>query len=344
MILSLPLHKAIVDLRIRFSWTIKYDTVRSSKREERMGISMKMNRLGASDIMVSEIGLGCMSLGTEEAKAVSMIHRALDCGVNLLDTADLYDAGQNEEWVGLAVQGRRDRVVIATKVGNRRIPGQEGSAWDASKKYILSAVHDSLRRLKTDYIDLYQLHGGTLDDPIDETIEAFEELKRQGLIRHYGISSIRPNVVREYAGRSGIVSVMNQISILDRRAEEDILPVAQTHGIGVIARGPVAGGLLSENKRVEKGYLDYSADEIVRLREELRLFVSPERSLSQLAIRFSLSEPAVVAAIPGASSLAQLEHNLSAAELPPLTADELAAIRSISRSNRYEKHRADPTI
>jgi len=304
---------------------------------------MKMNRLGASDLMVSEIGLGCMSLGTEETKAVSLMHQALDRGVNLLDTADLYDAGRNEELVGLAIQGRRDSVVIATKVGNRRIPGQEGWVWDASKKYILAAVHDSLRRLKTDCIDLYQLHGGTLDDPIDETLEAFEELKRQGLIRHYGISSIRPNVVREYARRSGIVSVMNQISILDRRAEEDILPIAQAHNIGVIARGPVAGGLLAESKRVDKGYLNYSADEIVLLREQLRPLVSPERSLSQLAIRFSLSEPAVATTIPGASSLAQLEHNLDAADIPPLTDDETAAIRSISKSNRYEKHRASPT-
>ncbi len=300
---------------------------------------MKMNRLGTSDIMVSEIGLGCMSLGTEETKAVSMIHRALDRGVNLLDTADLYDAGRNEELVGLAVQGRRDKVVIATKVGNRRIPGQEGWVWDASKKYILAAVHDSLRRLKTDYIDLYQLHGGTLDDPIDETIEAFEELKRQGLIRHYGISSIRPNVVREYAKRSGIVSVMNQISILDRRAEEEILPVALARGIGVIARGPVAGGLLSENKPVERDYLDYRAEEIRQLRAELQPLIRPGRSLSQLAIRFSLSEPAVAVAIPGASSPEQLSHNLAAADIPPLTDDELAVIRRISRANRYSAHR-----
>lgn len=300
---------------------------------------MKMNRLGASDISVSEIGLGCMSLGTEETKAVSMIHQALDRGVNLLDTADLYDAGRNEELVGLAVQGRRDRVVIATKVGNRRGPGQEGWVWDASKAYILSAVHESLRRLKTDYIDLYQLHGGTLEDSIGETIEAFEELKRQGLIRHYGISSIRPNVVREYGGRSGIVSIMNPISILDRRAEEDILPVAQAYGIGVIARGPVAGGLLSENKPADRDFLDYRAEEIRQLRADLQPLVHAGRSLSQLAIRFSLSEPAVAVAIPGASSPEQLEHNLGAAALPALTEDEIAAIRRFSHANRYEKHR-----
>lgn len=300
---------------------------------------MKMNRLGASALQVSEIGLGCMSLGAEETKAIALIHRALDGGVNFLDTADLYDAGRNEELVGKAVQGRRDQVVIATKVGNRRVPGQDGWTWDASKTYIMSAVHDSLRRLNTDYIDLYQLHGGTLDDPIDETIEAFETLKQQGLIRYYGISSIRPNVVREYIRRSGIDSIMNQVSILDRRAEEEILPLAERHGISVVARGPVASGLLTDSKPVENGYLDYSQEELVRLREQLQSLVMPQRSLAQLAIRFSLSEPAVATVIPGASSIEQLEHNLAAASLPPLTEDELALIRRVSRANQYTNHR-----
>lgn len=188
---------------------------------------MKMNRLGASDLLVGEIGMGCMTLGTDEAKAVSLIHEALDLGVNFLDTADLYDSGRNEEIVGKAIRGRRDRVVLATKAGNRRIPGQDGWVWDPSKTYILSAVKESLRRLGTDYIDLYQLHGGTMEDPIDETIEAFEQLKHEGVIREYGISSIRPNVIREYAARSSIVSVMNQYSIVDRRAEETVLPLLQ---------------------------------------------------------------------------------------------------------------------
>ncbi len=300
---------------------------------------MKKNRLGQSEIFVGEIGLGCMSLGTEESKAARIIHRALDRGVNLLDTADLYDAGRNEELVGKAIRGRRDRVIIATKVGNRRIPGREGWVWDPSKAYILSAVRESLRRLQTDYIDLYQLHGGTIGDPIDETIEAFEQLKREGLIRHYGISSIRPNVIREYAKRSSIVSVMNQYSILDRRAEEEALPLLQEHGISVIARGPVASGRLAEGRTVEKGYLEYSVEELIQVREGLRSLVTPQRSMTQLAIRYSLSHPAVAAAIPGASSPEQLEHNLDAADLPPLTEEETAAIRGISKANVYAQHR-----
>lgn len=300
---------------------------------------MKMNRLGHSDLQISEIGLGCMTLGTEETKAVSVIHRALDRGVNFLDTADLYDAGRNEELVGKAIRGRRDRVILATKVGNRRIPGREGWVWDPSKAYILSAVRESLRRLNTDYIDLYQLHGGTIDDPIDDTIEAFEQLKREGVIRHYGISSIRPNVIREYAYRSAIVSVMSQYSILDRRAEEAVLPLLEERGISAIARGPVASGRLADGREAERDYLDYGVEELLRVREDLRRLTTPRRSLAQLAIRYSLSHPAVAAAIPGASSLAQLEHNLDAADLPPLTADEIAAIRGISKANVYADHR-----
>lgn len=300
---------------------------------------MKTNRLGTSELYVSEIGLGCMSLGTNEREAVSLVHEALDSGVNLLDTADLYDDGLNEEIVGKAIEGRRDRVVLATKVGNRRTPGQEGWSWDPSKAYIKSAVKASLRRLRTEYIDLYQLHGGTLEDPIDETIEAFEELKREGLIRYYGISSIRPTVIREYADRSSIVSVMNPYSIVDRRAEEQVLPLLQERGIGVIARGPLAGGALAATRNRNKPHLNYGLDDLNALRERLKELTTEDRSLSQLAIRYSLHHPAVATAIPGASSKEQLLQNLSAANVPGLTDAEVDFIQRVSLANRYEAHR-----
>lgn len=302
---------------------------------------MKKSRLGSSDLYVSEIGLGCMSLGTEEKPAERLIHAALERGINFLDTADLYDAGRNEEIVGKALKGRRGDVVLATKVGNRRIPGKEGWNWDSSKAYIKTAVKDSLRRLQTDYIDLYQLHGGTLDDPIDETIEAFEELKQEGVIRYYGISSIRPNVIREYVQRSNIVSVMSQYSILDRRPEEEVLPLLAEHGISVIARGPVASGVLAETGegKAGKGYLDYGPEELLDIRRKLEAFIRPDRTMSQTAIRYSLGHPAVAAAIPGASSLEQLIHNADAAAAPVLSPEELEQIRGISRPNVYTAHR-----
>lgn len=300
---------------------------------------MKKNRLGNSDLFVGEIGLGCMSLGTEEQPAIGIIHEAMEHGVTLLDTADLYDEGRNEELVGKAIRGRRDQVVLATKVGNRRLPGQSGWSWDPSKEYILSAVKESLKRLGTDYIDLYQLHGGTIGDPIDDTIEAFEQLKREGVIRAYGISSIRPNVIREYAARSAIVSVMNPYSIVDRRAEETVLPLLQDKGIGVIARGPLASGALAANREPAKGMLNYELEELVRLRERLEELTNESRSLTQLAIRYSLSHPAVAAAVPGASSREQLIRNLAAANVPEMSEEEVRLVRSLSKANVYELHR-----
>ncbi len=192
-----------------------------------------------------------------------LLHRAIDMGVNYFDTADLYNSGENEILVGKALRSKRQGIFLATKVGNQMRPDGSGWDWNPSKKYILEAVEDSLRRLQTDYIDLYQLHGGTIEDPIDETIEAFEILKEQGKIRAYGISSIRPNVIRQYVKRSNIVSVMMQYSLLDRRPEENCLPLLQEHQIGVMVRGAVAKGLLAG--KPSKSYLGYQQEDVEKL-------------------------------------------------------------------------------
>ncbi|MEK4248917.1 aldo/keto reductase [Paenibacillus sp. FSL W7-1287] len=297
---------------------------------------MKKNQLGRSELMVSEIGLGCMSLGTEEAPATRIIHEAIELGVNFIDTADLYDAGRNEELVGKAIAGKRDQVILATKVGNRRIPGQDGWVWDASKEYILRAVKQSLQRLGTDYIDLYQLHGGMIEDNIEEAIEAFEQLKQEGVIRAYGISSIRPNVIREYVARSSIASVMNQYSIVDRRAEEEVLPLLQKSEISVIARGPLASGALATGREPVKGVLGYELEELRELRSQLQ---NIDPNLTQLAIRYSLSHPAVAVAIPGARTLEQLKQNIAATDMPALTSEQIDRIRAISKANVYTAHR-----
>ena len=183
---------------------------------------MQYHLLRSSGIKVSKIGFGCMSLSSNSEKDnIDLIHRAKELGINYLDTADLYDKGMSEIAVGKAIKKMRSKIILATKAGNQWRSDGSGWDWNPRKDYILQAADKSLRRLQTDYIDLYQLHGGTIDDPIDETIEAFEQLKQQGKIREYGISSIRPNVIREYVKRSSIVSVMMQYSILDRRPEEN---------------------------------------------------------------------------------------------------------------------------
>lgn len=307
---------------------------------------MEKRQLGQSDLYVSALGLGCMSLGKSELPAREIIDAALTEGINYFDTADLYDFGINEKIVGQALKSVRDQVVIATKVGNRWREAKDGWSWDPSKPYIKEAVKQSLNRLGVDYIDLYQLHGGTLEDPIEETIEAFEELKAEGYIKYYGISSIRPNVIREYIAKSSIISVMMQYSMLDRRPEEESLPLLHKNDIGVVTRGPLANGLLSNqllekasNRVRENGYLDYSFAELSELLPLLKEKLASARSFTEIAMQFNLANPAVTSIVAGASSVSQLRENAAAVRSQPLTADEFQLIRSLTKANRYEQHR-----
>jgi aryl-alcohol dehydrogenase-like predicted oxidoreductase len=310
------------------------------------GDFLEKRRLGRSDLMVSKLGLGCMSLGTDEKAAREIIEAALEEGVNYFDTADLYDFGENEKIIGQSLKDVREKVIIATKAGNRWNGDKKGWRWDPSKTYIKEAAKQSLKRLGTDYIDLFQLHGGTIDDPIDETIEAFEELKAEGIIRYYGISSIRPNVIREYVKRSNIVSVMMQYNILDRRPEEEALPLLNNHQISVVTRGPVAKGLLTD-KMLEKasksvketGYLDYSYQELEQVLPALKEKVASSRPLTDIALQYNLSHPAVASVIAGASSVQQVRENARAVMSEPLTQEEVELIQSLTKASKYDQHR-----
>ncbi|OIK13641.1 aldo/keto reductase [Bacillus sp. MUM 13] len=305
---------------------------------------MRKRKLGNTDLLVSEIGLGCMSLGTDKKQAETIISAAIDEGINYFDTADLYDFGINEEIAGHALKKVRDQVVIATKAGNRWNESKDSWHWDASPSYLKSAVKDSLKRLGTDYIDLYQLHGGTMEDDIDGVIGAFEELKAEGLIRHYGISSIRPNVIRQYAEKSSISSVMMQYSLLDRRPEE-WMNLLIDNGISMIARGPVAKGLLSDkmldkasSSVKENGYLDYSYEELKDILPGIKEKLSP-RNLNETALQYVLSHKAVASVIPGASTVEQLQQNCRAARAQSLTEEEIVLLKELTKSSKYEAHR-----
>jgi aryl-alcohol dehydrogenase-like predicted oxidoreductase len=305
---------------------------------------VKKRQIGESDLYVTEMGLGCMSLGKDEKQARLILETAIEHGINYFDTADLYDFGLNEEIVGRVLKPYRQNLILATKAGNRWNDEKTSWSWDPSRTYIKQAVKDSLKRLQTDYIDLYQLHGGTIDDPLDETISAFEELKKEGYIREYGISSIRPNVIKEFANHSSIISVMMQYSLLDRRPEE-WMPLLTDHQISIIARGPVAKGLLTEemfNKASdsirENGYLDYTYEELESLLPSIQEKMA-SRSMNELALQYILSSKAVAAVIPGASSEKQLLENMKAINSKPLTAEELELLRSLTKANKYETHR-----
>lgn len=303
---------------------------------------MKKNRLGNSELFVSEIGFGCMSLTGNYTVDESIIHEAIDGGVNYFDTADLYDFGMNEETIGKAIKEKRQDIVLATKGGNEWGKGIDGWRWNPSKDYLKNAVKDSLRRLNTDYLDLYQLHGGTIEDPVEETIEAFEDLVKEGAIRYYGISSIRPNVIKAYAEKSNIVSIMMQYSLLDRRPEE-WFGLLNESNISVIARGPVAKGLLTdqfEQRLKEDGYLSYSNEELKKTLGDLNKEAkSHEISLQQMALRYVAGQPVVAAAIPGASKISQVKDNISAAEVPPLSEGLVEKLQRITKEDFYENHR-----
>ncbi|MDW3191615.1 MAG: aldo/keto reductase [Cytophagales bacterium] len=289
---------------------------------------IKTRVLGNSGLEVSEIAFGGMSLGQDHQENEKIIHQAIDLGINFFDTADLYDQGFNEETIGKALFNKRKEVFISSKVGNVLNPDGKTWHWGPNKAYMLKAVEDSLRRLQTDYLDLYQLHGGTIEDPIDEIIEAFELLKESGKIRAYGISSIRPNVIREYIQRSNISSVMSQYSALDRRPEESVLGALQESGIGVLSRGGLARGILVN--KPAKPYLSYSEEQVAELKKRWSQHGDPLKA----SLQFVLQHDAITTAVLGIRSVDQLQGIVKAyQELKPIK--ELFLLPP----NTYENHR-----
>ena len=295
---------------------------------------MEYKIIGKSTLKASEIGLGCMSLLKSPGnEAANIIAAATGAGINYFDTADLYDKGENEVLVGKLLKPVRNKIVLATKVGNQWREDGSGWDWNPRKEYILEVVDKSLKRLQTDYIDLYQLHGGTVDDPIEETIEAFEQLVQQGKIRYYGISSIRPNVIRKYVELSNIQSVMIQYSLLDRRPEEEMLGYLHQHHISALARGVLAQGLLIN--KPAKDYLGHSSGEVLQLQQALSRGYS---SATALALHYVLRNAAVASVVTGFSSLQQLEDVLAAYNAKP-GAEVLAGLEQLIPARKYTDHR-----
>ena len=286
---------------------------------------------------ISRIGFGCMSLDAGNSAAEKILQQAVSWGINFFDTADMYQRGLNEELVGRAFKGIRDKVILAGKVGNQWRPDGSGWDWNPTKKYILEAVEKSLQRLQTDYIDLYQLHGGTINDPMDETIEAFELLKAQGKIHYYGISSIRPDVIREYVKRSGIVSVMMQYSLIDRQPEEEMLDLLYKNNIGVLARGSLAKGLLVSKPAT--AFLNYSAEQVKLAADAIRNLSDEKRKPTQTALQFVLQNPAITSSVVGIRTLDQLNEAVVAMDSKPLNPKERERLTNAIPANVYEDHR-----
>lgn len=299
---------------------------------------MKVQPLGKSELEVSEIAFGCMSLPEDSKEAEAIIDEAVSLGINYFDTADLYGKGKNEELIGRALKKHRNQVILATKVGNEWNAETGDVSWNATKPYITRQVKESLRRLGTDYIDLYQLHGGTIEDDAEETVDAFEQLKREGIIRAYGISSIRPNVIRRFLDISSMDSNMMQYSLLDRRPEE-LLDEIHAAGVSVVTRGTLAKGLLTgealERAALQDGYLSYNKDELFQTLKEL---LSVHSNLHALALHSVLKHDAVTSVVAGASTQQQLIDTIRAYKTP-VSDEQIAEAKSLTKAAQYDKHR-----
>ncbi len=299
---------------------------------------MKKRELGTSGLFVSELGLGGMSLPNTVAEVKMIIDTAIHAGINFIDTADLYEDGKNEELIGMAIKENRDKIILATKVGNKMNTDRKSWSWNPSAHHIKDAVKKSLKRLGTDYIDLYQLHGGTMEDDVDETIDAFESLKKEGLIRQYGISSIRPNVIKRFLEKGTAVSVMMQYSLLDRRPEE-WFPQIEMANASVITRGTVAKGLLTAEgptrAKSTNGFADYDALELKRI---LAILAKEATDLHTAAITFTLRSNAVSTALVGARSKEQLLDSIVAYE-KGISTEELEKLAHLVPAHKYKEHR-----
>lgn len=303
---------------------------------------MEKQQIGRSDLFISRYTLGCMSLGSDEKIARSIIDQAIDLGVNHLDTADLYDFGINEEIVGQAIKDRRQEIIVTSKVGNHFNQKDKSWYWDPSRAYIEKAINKSLNRLQTDYIDLYLLHGGTIDDPIDETIEAFERLKEKGVIRAYGISSIRPNVIRSYMQHSSIDAIMMQYNMLDRRPES-LFNNIHENNVSVLARGPLAKGLLTKKwettitNKAKDGYLDYDSKELHTTLATLHDIF--EGDISRQALQYVLHHPVVVSAVFGASKSTQVLDLIDNIAPHVMMSDEqYNTVQTVTKPLQYTAH------
>ncbi|MCO6333016.1 aldo/keto reductase [Staphylococcus epidermidis] len=293
-----------------------------------------------SGIEISELGLGCMSLGTDYKKAQPIIESAIDNGITYFDTADIYNQGVNEEIVGKALKKYQDRddIVIGTKVGNR-LTDDGHMTWDPSKKHIKESVKGSLKRLGLNHLDLYQLHGGTIDDPLDEAISAFDELKQEGYIRAYGISSIRPNVIDYYLKNSQIETLMSQFNLIDNRPESLINDVHDKQ-VKILARGPVFKGLLTSksvdviDEKFKNGVLDYTQDE---LGSTIASIKELESNLTALSFKYLTSHDAMGSIIVGASSVEQLEENVRN-YYKEISLDQIKSARNRVKDIEYTQH------
>jgi aryl-alcohol dehydrogenase-like predicted oxidoreductase len=302
---------------------------------------LRYRPLGRTGIKVSPYALGAMMFGAignpDHGDSIRIIHKALDAGINFIDTADLYSAGESEQIVGKALQGRRDDVVLATKArfpvgvdtggGAGRVdPNRQG----ASRRWLVRALDESLRRLQTDHVDLFQIHQPDPDTDIEETLSVLTDLVRMGKVRAIGTSSLPASDIVEaqwVAERRGLQRFRTEqpaYSILNRGIEREVLPVAQRYGMGTLVWSPLAGGLLTGRYRKNQQNTTHRAQfGFQHLRNERRLDAVEQLlpvaegaglKLTHLAMAFAIAHPGVTSAIAGPRTMEHLDDLLAGAE------------------------------
>lgn len=305
--------------------------------------------MGKSGIEVTKIGLGLWAIGGDEwgevddRESLEMISAALDLGINFYDTADVYGNGHSETLLGRAMKGRREKFVVATKIGWLGFDhAKRVSNYDTVGK-LIAGVETNLKRLQTDYVDLIQNHIHYWEPNSEIFLEGFQKLKKQGKVRAYGISSSDFGFIKQFDRDHQTATLQIDYSILNRTPEKKIYPYVLENDMGVLVRGPLAMGILTGkfSRETKFGEGDFRHNWIDNP-DENRIFLDDlekveklkpltnGRSLAQLATQFVLHHPAVTAAIPGAKRLSQLKENIKAALLPELTPEELAQIDEIT--------------
>ncbi len=315
---------------------------------------MKYNRLGRSGLSVSVVGLGCNNFGgrVEASGTQAVIDAAIDSGITLFDTADAYSNGQSEILLGKALGTRRKDVIVATKFG-ADLEGSAGPDWGArgSRRYIRRAVEASLRRLSTDWIDLYQLHWPDPETPIEETLSALTELVKEGKVRYIGSSNLSGWQVSdaEWTSRTQrlehFISAQNEYSLIGRRAEQDLIPALEHYNIGLLPYFPLVSGLLTgkykrgvpaaDETRMKAWKLDaLLRDEAFEYVERLQAYASERNiSLLKVAIGGLAARPAVGSVIAGATTAEQVVQNAEAGAWVP-SAEDAQALEALLPSGR----------
>ena len=294
---------------------------------------MERRELGRDGLSVSAIGLGCMGMsefyGTpDEGEAVRTIHRALDLGVTLLDTADMYGRGANELLLGEALHGRRDEVVLATKFGIVRTDDPRVRAFNGRPDYVRSACEASLRRLGVDVIDLYQLHRVDPDVPIEETVGAMAELQREGKVRHLGLSEAHADDIRRAAAVAPIATLQSEYSLFERYLEDEVLGVCEELGIGLLAYAPLGRGMLTgrirtldalapgDSRRAWPRFEEANLGRNLELVDRIEAIAAEQGATpAQVALAWLLARRPWIVPIPGTKRIAYLEENVDAVDV-----------------------------